>query len=180
MTISDKIEQYIENSKIRGKLARWKKEGGNIEVTVFITPISANIPNKEFFYSEIKRATEVWNKALKTNDINLKLQITASAQNADIVIHWVKVGRVYESMCKYVSVINGELKKISIDIGLFNEHSPKTTTNESIFFSMMHEFGHALGLGHGVEVDDVMFVPHQKNISVPSENDMYLLKQIYS
>jgi predicted Zn-dependent protease len=176
MTISDKIEQYVENSKIRGKLAKWIKGS----INVFITPISANIPDKEFLYSEIKRATEVWNKSLTTSGINLKLQITKSAQNADIIIHWVKVGRIYEGMCKYLSVINGELKKISIDIGLPNELSPKTTTNESIFFSMMHEFGHALGLGHGVEVDDVMFVPHQKNISVPSENDMYLLKQIYS
>ena len=45
--------------------------------------------------------------------------------------------------------------------------------------AIMHEFGHALGLGHGVEIDDIMFVPHQKNISIPSENDVYVLKQIY-
>ena len=44
----------------------------------------------------------------------------------------------------------------------------------------MHELGHSLGLGHGIEVDDLMFVPHQKNISQPSENDLYVLKTIYS
>ena len=43
----------------------------------------------------------------------------------------------------------------------------------------MHEFGHALGLGHGVEIDDIMFVPHKKNIPVPDENDLYVLKKIY-
>ena len=43
----------------------------------------------------------------------------------------------------------------------------------------MHEFGHAVGLGHGIEPDDIMFVPHQKNISVPSENDLYVLKTLY-
>ena len=44
----------------------------------------------------------------------------------------------------------------------------------------MHEFVHALGLGHGVDVDDLMYVPHQKNISIPSDNDVFVLKQIYS
>ena len=101
------------------------------------------------------------------------------ATNADIVVHWTKVGRVFEGMCKYPSVINGVFKKISIDIGLPNEFSGKNTTIESIFSTILHELGHSLGLGHGVDIDDVMFVPHQKNVSVPSENDIYVLKQIY-
>ena len=43
----------------------------------------------------------------------------------------------------------------------------------------MHEFGHALGLGHGIEIDDMMYVPHKKNIQIPSENDIHVLKTIY-
>ena len=82
-------------------------------------------------------------------------------------------------MCKYVSVIGDELRKISIEVGLYNDLSPKNTTAESIFFAMMHELGHSLGLGHGIDINDVMYVPHQKNISYPSENDLYVLKTIY-
>lgn len=175
MAISENINKYLENSKIKGKLAKWNKN----TVNVFITPISANLSNKEYYYTEIQRAMTTWNNTLKTNCINLTLTQIQTPEGADIIIHWVKVGRVYEGMCKYLSVINGELKKISIDIGLFNEYSQKNTTDESIFFSMMHEFGHALGLGHGVDIDDVMFVPHKKNISAPSENDIYILKKIY-
>lgn len=181
MSISDKINQYIENSKIRGKLARWEKDtGAGVNVGVYITPIVSDIQNKEFYYSEIKRAMAEWNRVMASENIRVKFIPTDSPQNADIIIHWTKVGRIFEGMCKYLSVIDGELKKISIDIGLYNDRSPKNTTDESIFFSMMHEFGHALGLGHGVEVDDVMYVPHQKNISTPSENDIYVLKKIYS
>jgi hypothetical protein len=176
MTISAKIEKYIEDSKINGKLCRWDKS----IVNVFITPIVGNIPDKNFLYSEILRAIELWNKILIENKINLKFYQVSIPQNADIVVHWVKVGRVFEGMCKYVSVINGSIKKISIDIGLHNEFSPKQVTKESIFSAMLHEFGHSMGLGHGVEIDDVMFVPHQKNVLTPSENDLFVLKKIYN
>ena len=176
MTISGNINEYIENSKYKGKLCRWYKS----EINVFVTPITANIQNKESLYFDINKAIESWNNILLNNKLLLKFNVVQSSVCADIIVQWVKVGRVFEGMCKYLSIVNGELRKIAIEVGLPNEYSGKNTTNESIYFAMMHEFGHALGLGHGVDVDDLMYVPHQKNISIPSDNDVFVLKQIYS
>lgn len=174
--ISNNINKYIENSKVNGIFIKWDKNVLN----VFVSDIVGNIINKDFYKSEVQRAIQNWNSILKSCNINIMFNQIYTPNNADIVIKWTKVGRVFEGMCKYPSVINGIIKKISIDIGLPNEYSPKNTTNESIFATMMHEFGHSLGLGHGVEIDDIMFVPHQKNITSPSENDLYVLKKIYS
>ena len=173
--ISNNIDKYIENSKVNGKLIKWDKNVLN----VFVADIVGNISNKDFYKSEVQRAIQSWNTILKTCNIHIMFNQIYLPNSADIIIKWTKVGRVFEGMCKYPSVINGIIKKISIDIGLPNEYSPKNTTNESIFATMMHELGHALGLGHGVAADDIMFVPHQKNISSPSENDLYILKKIY-
>jgi len=175
MAISNKINDYINNSLIRGKLCKWNKN----MINIFITPINTSYPKKDFMYLQITNAIASWNKTLRENYINIQFQTTQSAANADIVIHWVKVGRVYEGMCKYLSVTNNIINKISIDIGLENELSPKNVTDLSIYCAIMHELGHALGLGHGIEIDDIMYVPHQKNIQTPSENDIYVLKEIY-
>ena len=175
MVLSNQISNYINNSKIKGLLCRWQSPF----INVFVTPISANINNKEFLYSQVEKAYQTWNLYLKQNNINVTFQRVGIPNNADITVHWVKVGRVYEGMCKYLSVIGNSIKKVSIEVGLPNEYSQKEVTELSIYCAIMHEFGHALGLGHGVEVDDIMYVPHQKNISVPSENDLYVLKEIY-
>ena len=175
MAISQNIETYIKNSLIRGKLCRWNKS----TVNVYVTPVTAAVTNKEFLSSQVKKALSEWNKVLASQNICLNFRETSSPNNADIVVHWVKVGRVYEGMCKYLSVVNQTINKISIDIGLPNEFSGKETTDLSIYCAIMHEFGHALGLGHGVEIDDIMFVPHQKNIQTPGENDIYVLNKIY-
>ena len=175
MVLSNQISNYINNSKIKGQLCGWQQPF----VNVFITPILANLNNKDFLYSQVEKAYQTWNLYLKQNNINVTFQKTNNPQSADITVHWVKVGRVYEGMCKYLSVVGNNIKKVSIEVGLPNEYSPKEVTDLSIYCAIMHEFGHALGLGHGVEVDDIMYVPHQKNISLPSENDLYVLKEIY-
>ncbi|MGN1125130.1 MAG: matrixin family metalloprotease [Candidatus Gastranaerophilaceae bacterium] len=172
MTISNNINKYIKDSLINNKICRFNKQ----TLTVFVSKIVAKMfeSDKFSYYNEISKAIQIWNNYAPVKFVQIE-----SAQNADIIINWTKVGIKNEGMCKYRSIINCEIKAITIDIGLPNSYSPKTITNSTILHTILHELGHAMGLGHGVEANDIMFVPHQKTLNKPSENDIFVLNLLY-
>ena len=106
--ISPNIQKYIENSKIRGQLAGWKKP----VVNYFITPPPGTSNTKDFIYFQTTKAANSWNAFLLQNSIPIQFQEIFTPNQADIVVHRTKVGRVYEGMCKYLSLIHGDIEKI--------------------------------------------------------------------
>lgn len=173
MTISDNINLYIKDSLINGKVCRFGKSAVNYYIQTISAPISQT--EKQEYYSIINQAATIWNRVAPVN-----LFQSQTPQNADIIITWTKVGIKFEGMCKFPSIIASEIKKVSIEIGLPNPNSPKNITNSTILHTTLHELGHAMGLGHGVDSNDLMFVPHTKTLNIPSQNDIFVLKTLYN
>lgn len=171
--MANNLSQYIKDSLINERIARWD----NKDINFYIADIVSNIKSydKEHYYEIIKKSAKIW-----SDTGVVKLNHTENRDNADIIVNWTKVGRVFEGNCKYLSIINSRFKLISIEIGLPNEYSPKIVSDDTILHTALHEFGHALGLGHGTHPNDVMFVPHQKTLHKISKNDYEVLKFLYS
>ncbi len=172
MSFFNNIDLYIKDSLINGKVCRF----GKSTVNIFVSPISAQITDvqKQDYYSIVTKAVNIWN-----NFAPVRFNIINSPQNADIIIVWTKVGIKFEGMCKFPSIVASEIKKVTIEIGLPNPNSPKIITNETILHTVLHELGHSMGLGHGTDENDLMFVPHKKTLNTPSKNDIFVLQTLY-
>ncbi|MGN0014196.1 MAG: matrixin family metalloprotease [Candidatus Gastranaerophilaceae bacterium] len=174
MSISENINDYLKDSMIAGRVCRFNIYYINIYISRISSKFISEAQKNEYYYLA-EKAINIWNQ------LNcFKFVICDTPQNANIVINWVKTGRIYEGMCKFRSIIASEIRSVTIDIGLPNEHSPKTVNNNSILHSILHELGHAAGLGHGIDENDLMYVPHKKSLNTPSNNDIYIVQKIYS
>jgi predicted Zn-dependent protease len=168
----ENIETYIKDSLINGKICRFNKK----EVKIYLQKISAYFSEnqKQEYYSIVEHGVNIWNKFAPVH-----FDFVDIPSIADIVVIWTKTGIKFEGMCKYRSIVASEIKAITIELGLPNPNSPKIITKESILHTILHELGHAMGLGHGINENDIMYVPHKKTLNIPSKNDIYVLKILY-
>lgn len=135
------IKESLENNRIR----RWNKQIVKVFISQITNPKYQN--QQQEYNSLIKIGIEQWNKILKHK---LKFVITNELSEADIIVKFPRVTRQYWGFCTYDNVINSEIKKITIKIGLSNEYYGSELTRNDKILIIIHEFGHALGLGHTV------------------------------
>lgn len=167
---------YVAESLKNGRIMRWTF----MPLNVYIAPMN--------FYSKqgqdmkyrhmVIRALEEWQKATR-GKISFKVVNTLLESNVNI--DWKRVERKALGHCYFSFDGANRLYGAEVAIGLTDGlvHADYMDENE-VYHTILHEIGHAVGLGHSHNKADIMYTPHQRGVNSISQGDVLTVNWLYS
>lgn len=167
---------YLQESVKGGKLIRWI----SMPLKVFIAPMN--------FYSKrgqdtkyrgfVKRALDEWTKV---SNGKVSFVIVNNIYDSQVNIEWKRVERKALGMCYFQYDKYNRLGSAEVSIGLTEGlvHADYMDEGE-VYHTILHEIGHAIGLGHSPFKDDIMYTPHQKGVIHVGPGDRLSINWLYT
>ena len=143
---------------------------GHSPITVFID--EENVPEhySPTYYDQIEKAMEYWEQGGNGHlSFDPEFKLVESRDNADINVKWVenleKVESAPEGVAGYCRpyVVDGKYVRadIVLEVGNYQGFSWQQYGDTNMREIAKHEFGHALGLGHSDDRNDIMYPKYE-------------------
>ena len=166
---------YVSESLKNGRLMRWTF----MPLKVYIAPMKFYAKQgQDYKYNAlVKKALDEWQRATKGK---VSFTVVNTLLESNVNIDWKRVERVALGHCYFSYDNNNRLYGAEVAIGLTDGliHSDYGDESE-VYHTILHEIGHAIGLGHSPYKTDIMYTPHQKGIHSVSEGDVLTVNWLY-
>ena len=169
------LKTYLQESYKKGHLMRWTF----MPLNVYISPMKfySKQGQDHIYQSMVIKACEEWERACPGK---IQFKLVDNLLSSNINVEWRRIDRKALGHCQFNFDASNRLYGAEVSIGLSDGvMCQRYMAEDEVYHTILHEFGHALGLGHSPYDSDIMYTPHRYGVVKLSQRDKTSIQWLY-